>query len=113
MRKSLFAIIIAVVFTAGMLIGTTTLADAVSTNTDKQTLKKLQSIDKILSSTDKRLDKVLQGIPEPVGAPISDPVRAALMAVKADATKIVVRCDSRLGGTVPPPPSDGDGTSPP
>ena len=109
MRKSLFAIIIAVVFTAGMLIGTTTLADAASTNTDKQTLKKLQSIDKVLSSTDKRLNKILQGVPDP----ISDPERAALMVVKADATKIVVRCDSRLGGTVPPPPTDGGGTSPP
>ena len=109
MRKSLFAIIIAVVFTAGMLLGTTTLADAASTNTDKQTLKKLQSIDKVLSSTDKRLDKILQGVPDP----ISDPERAALMVVKSEATKIVVRCDSRLGGTVPPPPTDGGGTSPP
>ena len=109
MRKSLFAIIIAVVFTAGMLIGTTTLADAASTNTDKQTLKKLQSIDKVLSSTDKRLNKILQGVPDP----ISDPERAALMVVKSEATKIVVRCDSRLGGTVPPPPTDGGGTSPP
>ena len=109
MRKSLFAIIIAVVFTAGMLLGTTTFADAASTNTDKQTLKKLQSIDKVLSSTDKRLDKILQGVPDP----ISDPERAALMVVKSEATKIVVRCDSRLGGTVPPPPTDGGGTSPP
>ena len=107
MRKSLFAIIIAVVFTAGMLLGTTTLADAASTNTDKQTLKKLQSIDKVLSSTDKRLDKILQGVPDP----ISDTERAALMVVRSNAEKIVVRCDTRLGGTVPPP-SDG-GTSPP
>ena len=108
MRKSLFAIIIAVVFTAGMLLGTTMLANADSTSTEKQTLKKLQAIGKMLSSTDKRLDKVLQGVPDPISVPEKD----ALTIVRNQASKIVVRCDSRLGGTVPPPPSDG-GTSPP
>ena len=109
MRKSLFAIIIAVVFTVGMLLGTTTLANADSTSTEKQTLKKLQAIGKMLSSTDKRLDKVLQGVPDPISVPEKD----ALTIVRNQASKIVVRCDSRLGGTVPPPPSDSDGTSPP
>ena len=56
MKKVLLALIMAAVFSSGMLIGTTTLADAASANTDKQT-KKLNIIAKQLSNIDKRLDK--------------------------------------------------------
>ncbi|MGI0056597.1 MAG: hypothetical protein ACREAK_04395 [Nitrosarchaeum sp.] len=102
MRKSLFAIIIAIVFTTGMLIGTTTLASADSTNTDKQTLKKLQMISKLLSKVDNRLEQVLQGI----GTNPDQPTITALEKIKTTAQTIVTRVDQKLPTPVPTPPPD-------
>ena len=101
MRKELFALIIAVVFIAGMLIGSTTLANADST-TYKQTPKKLQTISKLLSNVDKRLEQVLQGI----GTAPDQPTIAQLLQIKTTSQTIVTRIDQKLPTPVPTPPPD-------
>ncbi|MGI0076297.1 MAG: hypothetical protein ACREAU_02680 [Nitrosopumilaceae archaeon] len=102
MRKELFALIIAAVFSAGMLIGTTTLANADNTGTDKQTLKKLQMISKLLSKVDNRLEQVLQG----TGTNPDQPTIAQLLQIKTAAQTIVTRVDQKLPTPVPTPPPD-------
>jgi len=71
--------------------------------------RKIAIIGTILGIADEKLGQVLQGVPEPVTAAVRD----ALVLTRNNASKIVTRCDTKLGTTVPPPPSDDGGTSPP
>ncbi|MGI0022840.1 MAG: hypothetical protein ACRD9Q_08275 [Nitrososphaeraceae archaeon] len=100
MKKVLLGVIMAAIFGLGMLIGTTTLADAVSTD---KTTKKLTMIAKQLSNIDKRLEQVLVG----VGTNLDPPTITALQQIKSTAQTIVTRVDQKLPPPVPtPPPTD-------
>jgi hypothetical protein len=107
MKKLILATILAVVFVSGTIIGTIPFATAASTdiNPNRQIIKQLNSIGKILEKIDQRLEKVL-GHVGPPDEPLDPEILVALHKIRSHADSIVAQVDSKLGGTVPPPPTD-------
>ena len=107
MKKSIFALIIATVFISGMLVTTMPLATAVGIGGQPDTplVRQLNAIGKILEKVDQRLERVL-GVIGPPEEPLDPDILVALEKIRSDASSMVARVDSKLGGTVPPPPTD-------
>jgi len=107
MKKSIFALIIATVFISGMLVTTMPLATAVGIGGQPDTplVRQLNAIGKILEKVDQRLERVL-GVIGPPEEPLDPDILVALEKIRSEASCMVARVDSKLGGTVPPPPCD-------
>ena len=107
MKKSIFAMVIAVVFISGTIVGTIPFATAVGIGgqPDRPIINQLNAIGKILSKIDARLEKVLGHIGPPA-EPLDPDMLVALEKIRSEASCMVARVDSKLGGTVPPPPCD-------
>ena len=107
MKKLLFATIIAIVFLSGTIVGAIPFATAIGIGGQPDTplVRQLNAISKILSKVDARLEKVLGHIGPPE-EPLDPDILVALEKIRSDASSMVARVDSKLGGTVPPPPTD-------
>lgn len=107
MKKLLLATIIAAVFISGTVVGAIPFATAASTdaNPNTQIIRKLNAIANLLDKVDQRLERVL-GHVGPPDEPLDQATVTALMKIRTHASSIVAQATSKLGGTVPPPPTD-------